>query len=389
MQSSPPGQGAEMSFIEHLDELRVRLMRSMLVFILLMLVCYAFRVEILDLIKSPVEEPLKKYSALAPPPEAPGKPPLPMDISSLDCRCLPAPEQSQISAAQPAAEPTLEIASPVPLATAPGTNATPVDQDPSKSFLTQAYDDFYALYLSLTGREEEAARLRYGEPAPAPAFTGEVLRLECACSPKDSSPGHMVYIGLPELFFAQMKASIYAALFFCFPFFVIELWGFVGPALYHSERKIFWWFALSSYVFFTGGSLFGYFVVFPYGFDFFLSLTQPGEIMPSLSVGEYLDFTLKMFLAFGLIFELPLVVFILSRIGWVTPKLMIQHGRLAIVVIFIVAGVLTPPDPFTMFLMAGPLLALYVFSIGVSYMAQNKRAAALREQGLDPFDTEG
>ena len=170
---------------------------------------------------------------------------------------------------------------------------------------------------------------------------------------------------------------------------MIEIWGFVGPALYHSEKKIFWWFALASYVFFTGGSLFGYFVVFPYGFDFFLSLTQPGEIMPSLSVGEYLDFTLKMFLAFGLTFELPLVVFILSRIGWVTPKLMIQHGRLAIVVIFIIAGILTPPDPFTIFLLAGPLLALYVFSIGVSMVAQNKRAAALREQGIDPYEFGG
>jgi len=178
--------------------------------------------------------------------------------------------------------------------------------------------------------------------------------------------------------------SMYAALFLSFPFLMIEIWGFAGPALYKDEKLVFWGFGLSTFVFFTGGALFGYFVVFPYGFDFFLSLSQPGEIMPSLAIGEYLDFTIKLFLAFGLIFELPVAVFILARLGIITPMMMVQNSRVALVVVMIVSAVLTPPDPFTMFLMAGPLIVLYIISIGVCFIGLNKKKATLRAQGINP-----
>ena len=168
----------------------------------------------------------------------------------------------------------------------------------------------------------------------------------------------MVYIGLPELFFAQMKVAIFAGIFLSLPYLLIELWGFVGPALYKGERKVFWIFAIFSYFFFVGGALFGYFVVFPYGFDFFLSLTQLGEIMPSLSIGQYLSFAIKLLIAFGFIFELPLATFILARLGIITPELMVKQARIAILVVFVAAAMLTPPDPFTMMLMAGPLILL-------------------------------
>jgi sec-independent protein translocase protein TatC len=181
-----------------------------------------------------------------------------------------------------------------------------------------------------------------------------------------------------------MKVAIFTGFFLSFPYLLIELWGFVGPALYRSEKKVFWIFAISSYVFFIGGALFGYFIVFPYGFDFFLSLTQMGEIMPSLSVGEYLGFAVKLLMAFGFIFELPLATFILARMGVVTPELMIKQARIAIVVIFILSALLTPPDPFTMILMAGPLLLLYILSIGVCFIGVNRQKAAWRMQGIDP-----
>ena len=196
----------------------------------------------------------------------------------------------------------------------------------------------------------------------------------------------MVYIGLPELFFTQMKVAIFAGIFISLPFLMIELWGFVGPALYKGERKVFWVFAISSYFFFIGGALFGYFVVFPYGFDFFLSLTQIGEIMPSLSIGQYLSLAIKLLIAFGLIFELPLATFILARLGIVTPELMIKQSRIAILVMFVASAMLTPPDPFTMMLMAGPLILLYLLSILVCFLGVNRQKAALRAQGLDTED---
>ena len=106
--------------------------------------------------------------------------------------------------------------------------------------------------------------------------------------------------------------------------------------------------------------------------------------MPSLAIGEYLDFTIKLFLAFGLIFELPVAVFILARLGIITPMMMVQNSRVALVVVMIVSAVLTPPDPFTMFLMAGPLIVLYIISIGVCFIGLNKKKATLRAQGINP-----
>ncbi|NQU65328.1 MAG: twin-arginine translocase subunit TatC, partial [SAR324 cluster bacterium] len=239
----------------------------------------------------------------------------------------------------------------------------------------------------------------FTERAPLEAFQNqaprtftappETINLNCQCSvsqPKLDTGSTMVYIGLPELFFAQMKVAIFAGFFIAFPYLLIELWGFVGPALYGGEKKIYWIFSIFTYLFFIGGALFGYFVVFPFGFDFFLSLAQPGEIMPSLSIGEYLGFAIKLLLAFGFIFEMPLATFILARLGIVTPGIMIRQARVAVLVVFIISAVLTPPDPFTMMLMAGPLILLYLFSIGVCFLGLNRQKAAQRAQGIEIDD---
>lgn len=110
--------------------------------------------------------------------------------------------------------------------------------------------------------------------------------------------------------------------------------------------------------------------------------------MPSLSVGEYLGFALKLLLAFGCIFELPLATFILARMGVITPEIMVKQARVAILVVFILSAMLTPPDPFTMMLMAGPLILLYIISIGVCFLGVNRQKAAWRAQGLDMGDYE-
>ncbi len=395
MESIPPKADGQMSLIAHLDELRVRLMRYLVVLFILLLGCYAFRKDILNVLRAPVEVPLQKYSAQQPL-EGEGSATSPgLDLSALECSCLPAWENNQLTPAVSAEAPTEDVSPPLPLAegVASGQTTQPKSElawyeGPLQEMKT-SFRDFKALYLSITGREEEAANmLSPKEELAPPTMVGAdrqgILRLDCACRPKKGKTAHMVYIGLPELFFAQMKTAIYSAIFFSFPFLLIELWGFVGPALYRGEKVVFWAFAIFSYLFFTLGSLFGYFVVFPFGFDFFLSLSQPGEIMPSLSVGGYLDFTLKLFLAFGMIFELPLVVFILSRLGIVTPELMLKQMRLAMVTILIASAVLTPPDPFTMLLMAAPLTLLYLISIVVSFLAVNRKKAALRAQGLNP-----
>jgi len=398
-----------MSFIDHLDELRSRLIRYLIVLTLIVLVCYFYRKEILDAVRSPVDIPLKKYTAQSAERTTKSTKKSWQGINAYNCECqeirpnLPAPvvEDNAVKIETPVEQPSVE-----------GETSSEELIDKIKSFFTReraqawlsagkgAVNDFLMFFQAIlgkepspifeTGQQDSAAQLD-SQDASIPPMTGEI-NLSCNCklksdqSTRASNQAAMVYIGLPELFFAQMKVAIFAGIFISFPYLLIELWGFVGPALYRGERKVYWIFALSSYIFFIGGALFGYFVVFPYGFDFFLSLTQLGEIMPSLSIGQYLSFALKLLIAFGLIFELPLATFILARLGIVTPELMIKQSRMAILVMFVAAAMLTPPDPFTMMLMAGPLILLYLFSIVVCFLGVNRQKAALRAQGLDTED---
>lgn len=380
-----------MSFIDHLDELRRRLIRYFIVLIVFVLATYFFREDILNLVKKPVDIPLEKYTAVSTvnpnQRQTSG-----MDLAQYNCVCrqvIPFTQTNTASESQSSDPATMK-----------GNGSDSPAKDKGKkvgNIITSTVDDFVMFFQSLLGKNPspifgEAPVL---EQAPASQVitvsldSDDVINLDCECSLKtpDSKQGaSMVYIGLPELFFTQMKVAIFAGIFLSLPYLMIELWGFVGPALYSGEKKIFWVFAIGSYFFFVGGALFGYFVVFPFGFDFFLSLTQMGEIMPSLSIGAYLSFAIKLLIAFGAIFELPLVVFILSRMGILTPRVMIKQARIAIFVIFVAAAMLTPPDPFTMVLMAGPLILLYAFSVLVCFFGLNRQKAALRAQGIDMDD---
>ena len=106
----------------------------------------------------------------------------------------------------------------------------------------------------------------------------ETIKLDCSCVPatevkKKETP--LVFIGLPEVFFSELKIAFFLALFFAFPYWIVEIWAFVLPGLYRKERKVFWAFVPATFLFFIGGASFGYFIVFPLGFEFFLSLTHP------------------------------------------------------------------------------------------------------------------
>ena len=187
-------------------------------------------------------------------------------------------------------------------------------------------------------------------------------------APLDARNIPLVFLELTEPFFTYLRIGLYAALFLSFPYLLGQIWLFVRPALFSKERKAIWPFILLSYPLFVGGGLFGYFVVIPYGYDFFLGFENK-YTLPSLSMASYLSLTIHLLFAFGLIFELPTVSFILTRFGIVNADWLRKNRKYSLVVIFIAAAILTPPDVFTQTLMAGPLIILYEISIFVSQMA--------------------
>jgi len=170
----------------------------------------------------------------------------------------------------------------------------------------------------------------------------------------------------------HLTISFYAALFVAMPYIFFEIWLFIRPALYKRERNLGLVFLLFAYPLFIGGASFCYWVMFPLAFDFFLHFDPTLEA--SLRVGDYLSFTAHMMMVFGLVFEMPLVVYFLARLGLVTAVFLSRIRRYAIVFIFIAAAILTPStDVLSQMLLAGPLLVLYEVSIIVARFAGNPK----------------
>ncbi|MGE0085875.1 MAG: twin-arginine translocase subunit TatC [Desulfococcaceae bacterium] len=172
----------------------------------------------------------------------------------------------------------------------------------------------------------------------------------------------LIFTGLPEAFFTYMKVAFLAGIMLASPVLLYQFWMFVAPGLYQKEKKLLLPIIFLSTVFFLGGALFGYFYVFPVGFKFFLGFSNETlQAMPSMK--EYLGFSSKLLLAFGVVFELPLVLTAMARIGIVTPEFLRKNRKYAILIVFIVAAILTPPDVVSQVLMALPMMVLYEISI--------------------------
>jgi sec-independent protein translocase protein TatC len=198
--------------------------------------------------------------------------------------------------------------------------------------------------------------------------------------PEDTN---LIFTGLTEGFFTQLKVGLLAGVFLTSPYIIYQIWAFVSPALYKKERTLLIPVAFFSAVFFVGGACFGYFIVFPYGFKFLVSIFETDIIQPLPSIKEYLSLATKMLIAFGIVFELPLVVLVLSRFGLVTHKTMRKYQKFAILGIFVVGAMLTPPDVFTQLMMAGPLILLYEMSIWVAYFFGKKKPTEDTEETSD------
>jgi sec-independent protein translocase protein TatC len=191
----------------------------------------------------------------------------------------------------------------------------------------------------------------------------------------------LIYTHLPEAFFTFLKTALIAGFMLASPVLLYQFWMFIAPGLYDREKRMLVPILILSVFFFLGGALFGYFMVFPFGFQFFLSFATD-TIRPMPSMKEYLGFASQLLLAFGLIFELPLVITFLARLGIVSVKFLTKNRKYAVLIAFVVGAILTPPDVITQLMMALPLLALYEISIiGARIFGQKKDPEERSETG--------
>lgn len=188
-----------------------------------------------------------------------------------------------------------------------------------------------------------------------------------------NAPGlGLIGTGVPEAFFVKIKVAFIASIFVSLPVLLWQVWQFVVPGLFEQEKQYARAFVFFGTFFFLLGAWFCYEVIFQVGYGFLLKTYESIDVRPAIRISEYLTFSSKLLLAFGVVFELPVLAFFLARIGLIDHHFLIRKFQYAILIIFCLAAVLTPPDVVSQVLLALPLIALYAVSIGVAYFARRK-----------------
>lgn len=200
---------------------------------------------------------------------------------------------------------------------------------------------------------------------------GEKL-LDLATDPLKNYDLSLVYITMPEAFITKVKISLVAGVVVASPIVLWQIWSYIVPALHKNERRAVLTVFPASLALFVLGVMFAYFVVFRFAANFLLLVAGEG-LTAMISVSRYVSFLLAFLLPFGIIFQMPLIVLFLTRVGILSPSYLVKHRKMIIVLSFVLGAILTPPDIISQVFMAGALIGLYEVSIFVSRLVKPKK----------------
>ncbi len=194
----------------------------------------------------------------------------------------------------------------------------------------------------------------------------------------DISNRRLIYTGLAEKFFTNVKLAFFASFMIMFPILLAQIWAFIAPGLYKNEKKVFLPFLIMTPILFFSGSAFVYYFVLPVAWDFFVGFEQIGNnstlaIQLEAKVDEYLSLVMQLIFAFGLTFELPVLLLLLVQVGITDAEGLKKKRKYAILISFVISAILTPPDPLSQIGLAIPMILLYEISILIAILMKNKK----------------
>lgn len=333
-----------MSFLDHLDELRKRLVNSVIIIIVAFIGCWFASEAIFNFLSVPIRRALSEAQRRE----------VPITGLTGDEQVLPLSTLKQGDRGRFVFSESTKLGTGVLQPGASVDSVVAVDSDSKLSLFTDE-----PIYTS-NSVIPKGVRLpvELGENAKNPDVSDEKLIVTTA----------------QESFTLYVTVSLYAAIAISIPLLLLQVWGFISPALYKHERAYVTPFVLLSSISFVAGAAFAYYILFPPAVQYLLGLSE--EFRPLLRASDYFDLITIIMLAMGLIFQMPAITYVLARIGIVSAGLLIKSWKIALVIILIVAAVVSPTgDIPNMMLFATPMMVLYVFSILIAWIFKKKRTA--------------
>jgi sec-independent protein translocase protein TatC len=343
-----------MSFLDHLDELRTRLIRIALFVIVAFAVCWMFSDRIYNFLQTPVQAAM-------------------LDAKRKGSASLTGAEIAPLTDYL-----DKEVTFVFPTDTRIGNAVVPTGTTITVR-AEAAPDGLPQLVTTLPYAINMDTVIKEGYVIPRQLYLTSNVYL---------SPDNRLVVGTVQgAFNLYIKVSFYAAIFFGVPFILVQIWGFVAPGLYPHEKKYAAPIILMASFWFLAGCAFAYYIAFPRAANFLLGVAAEGNLRALVTADDYFDLIITIMLGLGVIFEIPTVTFFGARLGLISPGLLLRVWRFAVIAIFIIAAVLSPTtDVPNLLVFAAPMLILYFLSVVIAWMFHRKRKTEAEFQALERKD---